>query len=141
MCQNILFSTSSQPKKNCLKIALQVSKLGFSPLVMLEKLYTKKMVKLSKRKLNLLLCVKFYDCGRKMSLIVTFHTIFSSLTRVVERRINPSLCLCRTRLDSLLYAVGWKTVCLKLRERCPNPLSPRRSSARHCPKSLKRLGR
>ena len=34
ICQNILFSTSFQTKKNRLKITLQVSKLGFSPIVM-----------------------------------------------------------------------------------------------------------
>ena len=35
ICQNIMFSTSFQTKKkNRLKIALQVSKLGFSPFVM-----------------------------------------------------------------------------------------------------------
>ena len=34
VCQNILFSTSFQTKKNRLKIAFQVSKLGFSPIVM-----------------------------------------------------------------------------------------------------------
>ena len=34
ICQNIIFLTSFQTKKNRLKIALQVSKLGFSPIVM-----------------------------------------------------------------------------------------------------------